>query len=155
MKAWQWREAEQAKTPIWQLTTFPAEPVSWREPPQEAHPCFRNWFHQSQNGLRISHILQRISAQEVAQGLGVPRDTPKERLLTPGFFVIGGFRTHPAGLASLIAQQPIKQLSGLRTHTFLSEQPLDPPLSHHEATKLRDQAPPPQPIQTSIASSIP
>jgi hypothetical protein len=41
MKACPCRDAQTAKTPIWQFVILPAEPVYCRPTPQDALPCLR------------------------------------------------------------------------------------------------------------------
>jgi len=62
-----------------------------------------------QHGIVIGQRLQRIIANDVTQGIGAPPPAPQDRLLPPGAGIARRFRTHPARLAPLLAQQTVQE----------------------------------------------
>ena len=64
-----------------------------------------------QDGIVICDMLKDIIADDIAQGIRIPTPATEDGLLTPRPRITCSLRTHPARLASLIAQQTIQKLT--------------------------------------------
>src|SRR5260370_5259225 len=67
-------------------------------------------------------MLDDIVAHDIAQGISVPIPTTKNCLLSPWARIASRLRTHPAGLALLIAAQTFQAQACIRRITLLREQ---------------------------------
>jgi hypothetical protein len=81
-----------------------------------------------QDGVILRQVFKRILAYDVAQRIGIPATPPQDRLLPPGTRVTGRFGPHPACLAPLLPQQPIKEQASRPGHPLLREQGAHPRL---------------------------
>jgi hypothetical protein len=63
----------------------------------------------NQNCIIRGERREQIVAHDVAQRVGIPPATAKDRLLPPRARIARRFRAHPAGLAPLVAQKPIQK----------------------------------------------
>ena len=80
-----------------------------------------------QDRIDVSKMLHDMLAHDVAQRVGIPLSTAKQRLLSPGAIIAGRLRTHPARLARLAAEQCIQELPRRDRNTILREQWTDAP----------------------------
>ncbi|KGJ06269.1 hypothetical protein IT41_03685 [Paracoccus halophilus] len=75
-----------------------------------------------QHRIRIRQRFQRIVAEDVTQGIGIPLSATQYRLLPPGCLVAGSLCPHPPGLAPFLARKATEKLPGRRRNTLLREQ---------------------------------
>jgi hypothetical protein len=76
----------------------------------------------NQNRLLVGQGFQRVIAHNIAQRIGIPPAAAQDRLLTPRAGIARRLRPHPARLARLVTQQPVKKLSRRRGDPLLAEQ---------------------------------
>src|SRR3984893_8841966 len=70
----------------------------------------------------ICQMLDDIVAHDIAQGISIPIPATQDRLLPPWTRIASCLRTHPTGLASLIAEQTFQKKACVPRNTFLPEQ---------------------------------
>jgi hypothetical protein len=73
-------------------------------------------------------MLDRVIAHQVTQRVGIPAVAIQQRLLAPRAGVACRFRAHPAGLAPLLAEQPVQKQPGVPRRAVTGKQWPDPPL---------------------------
>src|SRR6201987_2060967 len=78
-----------------------------------------------QNRVLITKRFQRVLTDNVAQRVGVPLPPAQDRLLAPGAWIAGRFRSHPTRLAWLVAQQSVEKLPHRGCNALLRKQPTD------------------------------
>src|ERR1700756_1269387 len=78
-----------------------------------------------QNRVLITKRFQRVLTDNVAQRVGVPLPPAQDRLLAPGAWIAGCFRSHPTRLAWLVAQQSVEKLPHRGCNALLRKQPTD------------------------------
>ena len=81
-----------------------------------------------QNRVIRCQVFERILAHNIAQSIGIPAAPPQDRLLPPGTGITRRLGPHPACLAPLLPQQPVKKQTGRYCYPFLREQRAHPPL---------------------------
>jgi hypothetical protein len=83
---------------------------------------------QDQHGICVGQRLQRVVAHKIAQRIRLPVAAAEDGLLAPRTRIARRLRPHPAGLASLGAEQAVQEQAGRDCHPLLREQRPDPPL---------------------------
>src|SRR6476661_9058243 len=72
-----------------------------------------------ENRIRLGQGLEGIVSYHVTQSISVPCCPSEQSLLTPWPGVTRGFRSHPARLAPLRAEQSIEEQTGRGRHALL------------------------------------
>jgi hypothetical protein len=67
-------------------------------------------------------MFDDILANKIPQRIGIPTVPAKQFLLPPWARIARRLRTHPAGLALLLAEQPIEKPAGIHRRSLLREQ---------------------------------
>jgi hypothetical protein len=83
---------------------------------------------ENQHGILVGQRLQRVVAHHIAKRIGLPAAAAEDGLLAPGAGIARRLCPHPAGLASLGAEQAVQEQAGRDCHPLLREQRPDPPL---------------------------
>jgi hypothetical protein len=71
-------------------------------------------------------MLNDVVTDDIAQRIRVPTIAAQQSLLAPWARITGSLGAHPAGLATLLAQQAIKKQPGVHHRAMLGEQRPDP-----------------------------
>lgn len=62
-----------------------------------------------QHRVIIGQRIERVSAHDIAQIIGVPPAAPQNRLLPPGTGIAGRLSPHPARFAPLLTEKAVKE----------------------------------------------